>query len=115
MGKASEMYMCQVHYCGYVYDPEVGDPKRNTQPGTKFEDLPDGWKCPLCGAGKHLFKPLAGPGSVNWENIKSHPIYKDKSDAELDAMLKSGDVELSSPDAERLQQKNKAPTDTVGR
>lgn len=114
MGKANEMYMCQVHYCGYVYDPDVGDPKRNITAGTQFRDLPDGWKCPLCGAGKQLFKPLAGPGSVNWINIKTNPLYKDVSDEELDRMIKNGEVELTSPDAERLQKKNEAPADEQG-
>jgi rubredoxin len=32
--------------------------------GTQFEDLPEDWKCPVCGAGKKMFKPLMGPGSV---------------------------------------------------
>jgi len=38
--------------CGYVYDPEKGDPKRAIPPGTPFEDLPDTWRCPECGASK---------------------------------------------------------------
>ncbi|MBQ2529589.1 MAG: rubredoxin, partial [Treponema sp.] len=37
-------YKCVV--CGYVYDPEKGDPDSNTAPGTKFEDLPGDWHCP---------------------------------------------------------------------
>ena len=46
-------YVCSV--CGYVYDPEVGDPDNGIAPGTKFEDLPDDWVCPLCGVGKDDF------------------------------------------------------------
>jgi Rubredoxin len=46
-------YICNV--CGYVYDPELGDPDSGIAPGTKFEDLPDSWTCPLCGAGKDMF------------------------------------------------------------
>jgi rubredoxin len=42
--------------CGYVYDPEVGDPDAGIAPGTAFEDLPDDWICPLCGVGKELFE-----------------------------------------------------------
>ena len=42
---------------GYVYDPEEGDPDNGIAPGTKFEDLPDDWTCPLCGAGKDEFEP----------------------------------------------------------
>ena len=42
--------------CGYIYDPEVGDPDAGVSPGTAFEDLPDDWVCPLCGVGKELFE-----------------------------------------------------------
>ena len=42
--------------CGYVYDPEVGDPDAGIAPGTAFEDLPDDWICPLCGVGIELFE-----------------------------------------------------------
>lgn len=41
--------------CEYTYDPATGDPDRGVPPGTSFEDLPDGWKCPKCGAGKNMF------------------------------------------------------------
>jgi rubredoxin len=43
--------------CGYVYDPKVGDPSAGIKPGTSFEDLPDDWVCPECGAGKDDFEP----------------------------------------------------------
>jgi rubredoxin len=42
--------------CGYVYDPEVGDPENNIAPGTAFEDLPEDWVCPICGMGKEEFE-----------------------------------------------------------
>lgn len=42
--------------CGFVYDPEVGDPDSGVEPGTKFEDLPDDWVCPVCGATKDMFE-----------------------------------------------------------
>jgi flavin reductase (DIM6/NTAB) family NADH-FMN oxidoreductase RutF/rubredoxin len=48
-------YVCEV--CGYVYDPEQGDPDNGIEPGTTFEDLPDDWVCPVCGAGKDQFSP----------------------------------------------------------
>ncbi len=48
-------YVCAV--CGYVYDPEVGDPENGIAPGTPFEKLPDDWVCPVCGAGKDQFEP----------------------------------------------------------
>ena len=52
----AEKYQCR--RCGYIYDPEVGDPDGNIPPGTPFELLPDGWKCPICGATKNYFDKL---------------------------------------------------------
>jgi rubredoxin len=49
-----EKWVCQI--CGYVYDPAKGDPDGGIEPGTSFEDLPDGWVCPECGAGKDEFQ-----------------------------------------------------------
>jgi len=45
--------------CGYVYDPELGDPDAGIAPGTPWEALPDDWICPTCGAGKEEFSELA--------------------------------------------------------
>ncbi len=47
-------YRCTV--CGYVYDPEKGDPDGGIAPGTAFEDIPDSWVCPVCGASKDQFE-----------------------------------------------------------
>lgn len=47
-------YTCSV--CGYVYDPEKGDPDNGVPPGTSFEDIPDSWTCPVCGAEKDKFE-----------------------------------------------------------
>ncbi|MDA8239113.1 MAG: rubredoxin [Nitrospiraceae bacterium] len=52
------MWQCQRANCGYIYDPKKGDRKGKIPPGTRFEDLPDDWTCPLCGAGKHMFKRI---------------------------------------------------------
>ena len=52
----NEKYKCTK--CGYVYDPEKGDPKHGIEPGTKFEDLPEDWKCPRCRKDKEQFKPV---------------------------------------------------------
>jgi flavin reductase (DIM6/NTAB) family NADH-FMN oxidoreductase RutF/rubredoxin len=49
-------YKCLM--CGYVYDPAVGDPDNGVKAGTAFEDLPDDWVCPDCGAGKDEFDPV---------------------------------------------------------
>ena len=46
-------YVCEA--CGWVYDEELGDPENGIAPGTKFEDLPDDFVCPLCGVGKDMF------------------------------------------------------------
>lgn len=46
-------YVCNV--CGYVYDEELGDPENNIAPGTKWEDVPEDWVCPLCAVGKEDF------------------------------------------------------------
>jgi rubredoxin len=48
-------YICPT--CGYVYDPEDGDPDSGIAPGTAFEDIPDDWVCPVCGAVKSDFEP----------------------------------------------------------
>lgn len=52
--KKSDKYRCTV--CGYVYDPEKGDPDSGIKPGTPFEKLPDNWTCPVCGADKSAFE-----------------------------------------------------------
>lgn len=44
--------------CGYVYDPLSGDPENGIEPGTPFEELPEEWACPDCGAPKEEFSPL---------------------------------------------------------
>jgi rubredoxin len=49
-----DKYECSV--CGYVYDPEAGDPDNGVEPGTSFESLPDDWSCPICGASKDQFE-----------------------------------------------------------
>jgi rubredoxin len=53
----AQRYQCTV--CGYIYDPEKGDPDSGVAPNTPFEDLPDTWTCPVCGSPKDDFKELA--------------------------------------------------------
>ncbi|EFK96306.1 protein containing Rubredoxin-type Fe(Cys)4 protein domain [sediment metagenome] len=48
-----KMYKCIV--CGYIYDPEQGDPAGGIEPGIQFMDLPDDYMCPICGASKDEF------------------------------------------------------------
>ncbi|ACB83700.1 rubredoxin [Natranaerobius thermophilus] len=47
-------YVCTV--CGWVYDPEQGDPDNGVKPGTAFEDIPEDWVCPECGVDKSMFE-----------------------------------------------------------
>lgn len=49
-----EKYVCTI--CGYVYEEELGDPDNGVAPGTKFEDIPEDWVCPLCGVPKSDFE-----------------------------------------------------------
>jgi len=48
-----EKYECP---CGYVYDPAEGDHENGIEAGTKFEDIPEEWVCPLCEAEKEFFE-----------------------------------------------------------
>ncbi|MCP4669197.1 MAG: rubredoxin [Deltaproteobacteria bacterium] len=49
-----DKYVCLI--CGNVYDPEESDPDNGIDPVTPFEELPDDWTCPVCGAQKNSFK-----------------------------------------------------------
>lgn len=49
-------YKCDI--CGYVYNPDKGDPDSDIEPGTPFEDLLNDWVCPVCGASKDDFSPV---------------------------------------------------------
>lgn len=51
-----EKYKCTV--CGYIYDPEAGEPAANIPPGTPFEKLPEDYKCPGCAADRTAFEPV---------------------------------------------------------
>jgi rubredoxin len=53
--EAMQQYICTV--CGFVYNPEEGDEDGGIAPGTPFENIPDDWVCPVCGAGKQDFEP----------------------------------------------------------
>ncbi|HEX2921997.1 MAG TPA: rubredoxin [Bacteroidales bacterium] len=49
-------YKCVV--CGFIYDPDEGDPASGIEPGIAFEQLPDDYICPVCGAGKTEFEEI---------------------------------------------------------
>jgi rubredoxin len=52
--ESMDRYECTV--CGYLYNPDEGDPDNDIDPGTSFDDLPDDWVCPVCGAPKDQFE-----------------------------------------------------------
>lgn len=66
-------YQCKV--CGYIYDPEKGD-LPNADPGTSFEDLPEGWVCPVCGVGKDQFVRIS-------PEPKDKPVIRHYSNGEI--------------------------------
>lgn len=59
MADNKEIWQCKGTNCGYMYRAEKGDKKGKIEKGTKFEDLPDDWKCPGCGAGKGHFEKVS--------------------------------------------------------
>lgn len=65
-------YVCDV--CGWVYDPEVGDPEGGIAPGTAFEDIPDDWVCPLCGVGKTSLVLLRNKPEYPDQTESYHPV-----------------------------------------
>ncbi len=53
-------YICAMPDCGWIFDPAEGDPGHGVPPGTAFEDLPEDWRCPVCGASIKAFVPYEG-------------------------------------------------------
>ena len=51
-----DKFKCKV--CDYIYDPAVGDPDQDVKPDTPFNDLPEEWVCPVCGAEKDQFEAI---------------------------------------------------------
>jgi len=51
-----EMKKWKCSICGYIFDPSKGDPDNGVKPGTAFEEIPEDWVCPTCGAGKDMFE-----------------------------------------------------------
>ena len=80
-------YTCSI--CGYVYDEAVGDPDRGFEPGTKWEELPQEWDCPLCGAAKADFEE---------EKIKNQPVTEElkAEDKEEDSLRELSFGEVSA-------------------
>ena len=68
-------YVCSV--CGYVYEEAKGIPGAGIAPGTKWEDLPNDWTCPLCGAAKAEFDKKGAPPT---EQVKAVPVMETPQD-----------------------------------
>lgn len=65
-------YVCSI--CNYVYREDQGDPDNGAPPGTKFQDLPEDWVCPVCGAAKDLFyEQEEGPGEEPAPAMEAQP------------------------------------------
>ena len=56
--ETKQLWICES--CGFIYDPDEGDPDGGIAPGTSFDDIPDDWFCPVCGARKADFTPYDG-------------------------------------------------------
>jgi len=61
MTATPEIWQCQTSNCGYMYNPDKGDRKGKIPKGTPFDELPEDWKCPVCGASKKIFRPMTVP------------------------------------------------------
>lgn len=62
MAEPDEMWQCQTTSCGYIYNPDKGDRKGKVPKGTSFGDLPEEWRCPVCGATRKVFRSLGDSG-----------------------------------------------------
>jgi rubredoxin len=58
MSEEGKMWQCQMQNCGYIYNPEKGCKKSKIPKDVPFEELPNTWRCPLCGASHKMFKPV---------------------------------------------------------
>ncbi len=54
VGDNMKKYECMM--CGYIYDESLGDPDEGIAPGTAWDDIPEDWYCPVCGASKEDFE-----------------------------------------------------------
>ena len=62
-------YVCDI--CGYIYDEAAGDPDNGIAAGTKWEDMPADFVCPLCGVGKESFSEQAKKAQLLWDSPNS--------------------------------------------
>lgn len=80
-----KQYVCTV--CGYIYDEAKGIPGAGIAPGTKWEDLQEDWKCPLCGASKSEFKEVGAAAAPKAVTVTEAPTdLKELSSLEMSAL-----------------------------
>lgn len=60
--RATDMKRYQCYFCGFIYDEAQGLPDKGIAPGTRWENVPDSWTCPTCGAGKSDFAMMEVDG-----------------------------------------------------
>ena len=81
-------YVCSI--CGYIYDEATGIPEADIAPGTKWEDLPEDWVCPLCGAAKSDFEKQGEPSAPVVKKtisvVESSSDMKEMSPLEISAL-----------------------------
>lgn len=71
-------YICTI--CGYIYEEAKGMPEKGITPGTKWEDLPEGWVCPWCGAAKSAFREEAEKEVRQPEQAAAEPVQQEEED-----------------------------------
>ena len=71
------MVKCKCTVCGYIYDPELGDPDGDIAPGTPFEELSDDWVCPVCGASKDEFEKVEERRRTNDRKLEQGTVSRD--------------------------------------
>ena len=77
-----QKYKCSI--CGYVYDESAGIPEKGIPPGTRWQDLPDDFACPICRAPKSVFNPIEEPKPTPMSegDIKNTPPASDSNNHE---------------------------------
>ena len=85
-------YVCPI--CGYVYDEDKGIPEKGIKPGTKWEDLPDDWECPVCGADKKAFAPQDEPKTDVKSKSGVEPVAKNYEAPDLDVEMSPAEMSV---------------------
>lgn len=83
-------YICTV--CGYEYDEAFGDPDSGIAPGTRWEEIPDDWSCPVCGASKDDFEKQKSPEEEKTEVSNKEP----ERDTGVSSSSFSDDIQLNA-------------------